>query len=170
MVRQAHLCMGLPHGNSVYDDDVNHERNNAVTNLFIRTGILAVAIAVLFTTAAQAQPLQSLAQVPFAFVAGNTTLPAGSYLVKFDPQTRQVQLSAPGHSASVFMLTKAVRRTGEANGKGLLLFHKYGNTYALRSVWNPGQDKGFELPLTKMERELAKAGSAEATSIVAEAQ
>jgi hypothetical protein len=123
---------------------VHHERINTVTNLFTKTGLFAVAIAVLFTaTAAQAQPLLSRADIPFAFIAGNTTLPAGSYLVKFDPQTRQVQLSAPQGKASMFMLTRTVARAREAGGKGLLLFNKYGNTYALRTVWNPGQVNGF---------------------------
>jgi hypothetical protein len=142
-----------------------------VTNLFTKTGLFAVAIAVLFTaTAAQAEPLLSRAEIPFAFIVGDTTLPAGSYLVNFDPQTRQVQLSAPEGKASLFMLTKTVARTGETSGKGLLLFNKYGNTYALRTVWNPGQVKGFALPVSKVERELAKGGPATATSITAEAK
>jgi hypothetical protein len=49
----------------------------------------------------------------------------------------------------------------------VFVFHKYGNHYFLRQVWSPGQSEGYELPASKVERELARIEKARpATEIV----
>ncbi|MFB3827904.1 MAG: hypothetical protein ACE15B_14125 [Bryobacteraceae bacterium] len=119
--------------------------------------IVVMAAAMLLPAGLFAEGVTVRADIPFQFLAGDQVLPAGSYQVRFDPEFRKIQFHSPESTATLFLLTKSFKRPeGAQADTGLLVFHKYGNVYALRNVWNPRQAKGYAAPVSKVERELAR--------------
>lgn len=107
----------------------------------------------LFTAmeAAMAQTKQGdvVVDVPFAFSVAGQKLPAGHYIVAaagtdliriFNRQTR-----------GLFVPTHSGMRSKSDGSK--LVFHRYGDTYFLSSVWMTGNTFGKELFRSPPERE-----------------
>jgi hypothetical protein len=95
-------------------------------------------------------------EVPFDFVAAQSTLPAGEYRVSQNQPTQGVVrlISSKGSSAAV-CLTQAIQSNRPSN-TAKLVFNRYGNHYFLSQVWSPGTDRGQVLPPSKAEREIAQ--------------
>lgn len=88
--------------------------------------------------------------VPFAFSVAGQNLPAGHYIVAsagtdliriFNRQTQ-----------GLFLPTHSGMRSKSDGSK--LVFHRYGDTYFLSSVWITGNTVGKELFRSSAEREL----------------
>jgi hypothetical protein len=95
--------------------------------------------------------------IPFNFIIGQKTLPAGEYTVgrhRADSDTVWLVQGRDAH-ASIFFLTMPVRAS-ETQEKTKLVFHKYGDRYFLSQIWIPGRNSGRELSMPRLERELAK--------------
>jgi len=102
-----------------------------------------------------------LANVPFAFVVGDTTFPAGEYQIKgLDDATPGVlELSSVNGRKRVVFDTNAARtRDDEPATKTELVFNTFGDKYFLSQVWVAGSGSGSELVKSKMEKELEGAG------------
>ena len=94
------------------------------------------------------------ANVPFAFHARETTLPAGSYSVKIMDATGVMQIADKKTGRSIMVPTRA-RQSGPA-GQPRLAFHRYGSEYFLAEVWMPEQRDGYTVSKSAREKELAK--------------
>jgi hypothetical protein len=95
--------------------------------------------------------------VPFEFIAAGQTYPAGPYLVRVDHERRAFEiLHWNGKYVGRFRGTTVVANRALDSGKAV--FHKAGETYFLRQVWTGAQDTGYEVPESKLERELARTG------------
>lgn len=112
----------------------------------------AFAAAMLCSTGS-AQTTIASANIPFAFQVGDTTLPAGNYMVQ-DSQSL-LRVFQPDGSNSVFHLTIYATRPHQTPD-ARMVFKRYGNTYYLTSVWNAGSTEGRSLVPGKRERALAK--------------
>ena len=106
------------------------------------------------TQVARAQePLE--VNIPFAFVAGDTTLPAGEYRVqKLDGNSAVMLIRCTEPRSAIMVVTNATR-TGKQQEQSKLVFHKYGEHYFLSQVWNAGFSSGRELLKTQREKEIA---------------
>ena len=106
-------------------------------------------------------------QIPFDFVAGKKTLPAGEYTVKPTLATRVTLIrNAAGRREFTTISTIAVpAETMPTAAK--LVFHKYGDQYFLSQVWTPERNLGGELPESRAERELARNASKPQTVTIA---
>lgn len=105
----------------------------------LATVVLAVALAV---NLAQARTVTFQANVPFAFVAGKQTLPAGTYLVD-----SVVGKGAAGDDTALLVIRTSDRRIYQAivtgletrrlqrNGSSTLLFVRYQGKQYLSQVW-----------------------------------
>ena len=98
-----------------------------------------------------------ITNIPFSFIVGEKTLPAGEYTV--EPNRRDYDKvwlvqSRDGHT-SVLFTTMSVRAS-ETQEKTKFVFHKYGDQYFLSQIWTPGSNSGRELLMQALERELAK--------------
>jgi hypothetical protein len=126
------------------------------TNLF-RTSIIAVIAA----AAAYAQGSSSLkADVPFDFIVGNQTLRAGQYMADLRAVPGVVIVKSADHGGGAMVIGSDLRSVStQREGKGKLVFHRYGNTYFLSEVWS-AEDYGRQLPKTRLERELTARGPA----------
>jgi hypothetical protein len=101
---------------------------------------------------ASAQTSYMRATIPFAFVAGKSSVPAGEYNLQVDARTRvlQIQSAAADATYSVLLSPGANSRgTGKADA-GILRFEKVGGQYYLGEVWQPAHDMGDKLSLPKV--------------------
>src|SRR5258708_3010692 len=118
------------------------------------TMLMAVMTTALLTAAvtANGQSQKSKANVPFEFVVGDKTLPAGEYAVAAvtnNGETLRIRKTTASDSA--------IRLTIAAEGKSeqaKLVFHRYGERYFLAEVWT--SEGGRSLGQSKQERAIQK--------------
>jgi hypothetical protein len=122
----------------------------------MKTHLIQTAFAALALAAAgyaqSAQPLQ--VTLPFDFVAGSRTLPAGQYTVSQPVNTSVVAFRSARGAPGVVVLTNRVESPGRRE-IAKLVFHRYGDRYFLSEVWGT-EDSGSQLRKTAQERELAQ--------------
>jgi hypothetical protein len=116
-------------------------------------GMMALT-AMASTRVAQAQEL--VVNIPFDFVAGKTTLPAGEYSIKVSsPEGTLLLLDRKDAAASAFMTTNAVVKA-EIQTESKLTFNRYGDRYFLSQVWTEGYSQGRQLSKSAREKEMAQ--------------
>jgi hypothetical protein len=116
-------------------------------------------VAFLAVTACYAQSTARLvANIPFEFRIHTATLPAGEYVVNPGVVPKVLLIRCVAENAWVFAQTSATQ-ANQAPKSGMLVFNRYSNTYFLAQVWHPGNDRGYRLPKTKTEREMARNAS-----------
>ena len=118
------------------------------------TTMLLLMAALVFVTAVASANAQtrSRADVPFEFVAGNKTLPAGHYDISDGTQGREVvKISARQNDASVFAMTVGITNK-KASQSSKLVFHRYGNRYFLAEIWSEGDRQGQKLLKSREEK------------------
>jgi hypothetical protein len=118
------------------------------------TMLLAVMSLAMITAVASAngQSVNARASIPFEFVVGDKTLPAGAYTVNSittSGETLRIRGNASENSA-VRMTTTSVKKSE----KSMLVFHRYDNRYFLSEVWSAGD--GRILAASKEERAIQK--------------
>ncbi|HEY0380355.1 MAG TPA: hypothetical protein VGC87_25810 [Pyrinomonadaceae bacterium] len=148
--------------------------------------MLALIVGFAFVTAlvsnAQTRTRQVRTNVPFDFVVGDKTLPAGSYTVATVSRNSAdaVSVRSSDGRRKAIRLTSAVSENA-ATRRARLVFHRYGSTYFLAQVWAAGSSEGREMLKSKAERtaevelaknasgnELVQGGGPETVTIVAE--
>ena len=141
-------------------------------NALMTIGILVAAFAV----SAQAQTAgaqKELANIPFAFNVGKTTLPAGKYTVTVvnpssDRKALQIR-SSDGRSSAI---TQTVGVIGKASDKAKLVFHRYGDQYFFAQAQMAGETVSLAAVKSSAERAqehaIAKAGKRTVVVILTE--
>jgi hypothetical protein len=108
------------------------------------------------TVAAQSAR-SKITNIPFDFIVGQKTLPAGEYTV--EPNRRDFDnvwlIQSREGNASVLIATMTVR-ANQSQEETKLVFRKYGDQYFLSQIWTPGGNSGRELTMPRLEREVAK--------------
>jgi hypothetical protein len=110
-------------------------------------------------------------KIPFSFVAGEKTLPAGEYIVRSTFSSRVTLIgTADGRREYTTILTMPVPPQGTAF-TARLVFHRYGDRYFLHQVWTPANERGGQLTESRVEQELAmNASKPQVVSIAARRQ
>lgn len=125
------------------------------------------------TVAAQAQNNgrpQWVAEIPFQFNVGNTTLPAGEYLVRSVSDSSPIVVlaiqSRDGKASAMLMMTTVQGKTPD---RGKLMFNRYGSQYFFAQTWLDGDNIGLEALRSRAERAAQRelAGIKPATDTVA---
>ena len=98
--------------------------------------------------------------VPFTFMVGDTTLPAGKYEIRaMDQMPGVLELrSVNGHTAVFFDAENVDAKVNQTSTKTELVFDKVGDKYFLSQVWVAGGDTGSELVKSRMEKRLEGSG------------
>jgi hypothetical protein len=112
-------------------------------------GILATLSLAASSLVAQSRALIKV-NIPFSFVAGAKTLPAGQYevqtlrsnVVMIQSTDSKPAMILPAHSAEAHQM----------NGVAALKFNRYGDRYFLSQIW-AGDIVGKELSKSRAERE-----------------
>jgi hypothetical protein len=122
--------------------------------------VLFVLTMIVATQVAQAEE-RMLVNIPFEFIAGNVTLPAGEYRVQSLDRTSAVLLiNCSDPHASVVLATNAAQAK-EIQSTASLVFNKYGHRYFLSQVWTEGSIRGKQFLKSPREEEIAKVASLE---------
>jgi hypothetical protein len=122
--------------------------------LFVMAGLLMFASMVATQVARADEPM--LVNIPFAFVAGNVTLPAGEYRVeKLHGNSAVVLIRCSDASAAAVVLSNAAQAT-EIQTQSKLIFKRYDNRYFLSQVWRAGSISGRELMKSRAEEEITR--------------
>lgn len=129
------------------------------TRTLVMAGVMALTV-MASTRVARAQDLM-VVNVPFDFVAGNTTLPAGEYSVKVSgPQNALLLIDRDDATAAVFLTSNAAV-ANEIQSESKLVFNRYGDHYFLSQVWTAGSSRGRQLRKSGREKEMAQTAKIE---------
>ena len=141
-----------------------------ITKLFL--ALCLVSLGATLTANAQIRSDARIrANIPYSFVVNNTTLPAGTYVIRVaDPDAsdlRLLEIRSANGKTSVFFKTEPVTVSGSARHTELV-FDKIGDNYFLSRVFLEGDGGGNQLLKSKQQRRLEENGSvAESRSIAA---
>jgi hypothetical protein len=105
-----------------------------------------VCSGVLATLAASAYAYDPLVEgkVPFAFVAGNATLPAGSYEIGITDPTTNILEIRNQDTSKTWLVPYVTRLSARGDEKSLLVFDVQGNNKYLSELFAPPED-GFSI-------------------------
>jgi hypothetical protein len=126
----------------------------------MKTKLFAVVVALLLsavaTSTCYAQQAELAVKIPFAFQAGNHTMPAGEYLVvkslTVGSGTVQRLRQVDGNAVMTVFTLSVDSRNGDPSPR--LVFHRYGETYFLAQIWTGLQ--GRQLFRSNREKEIAR--------------
>lgn len=114
-----------------------------------RIAFFAAMMALTAGAIGQTSPGDLVVDVPFAFSVAGQKFPAGHYIVK--QRTDMIRIFND-HNQSLFVPTHGAFR-GKVDGSKLV-FHRYGDSYFLSSLWVDGNKSGKELYPSKAEHEV----------------
>lgn len=123
--------------------------------------MVMLIVAVVFVaagTSANGQSRTTKANVPFDFIVGSQSLPAGEYTVaSMSSQGDVLRIRGAGNNGAL-RLTKPTHGTSE---QAKLVFHRYGDRYFLAEVWDGANGRALLKSRQEQaaERELASTGS-----------
>jgi hypothetical protein len=107
-------------------------------------------------TIASAQTVRMQTNVPFQFHVGNKTLPAGDYRVEIDQRSHTLSIGNAADYVSMTLAAGSMFRDKSDAVHATLSFAVYETAHVLKGVWLSGELKGYMLPESKAERELAR--------------
>jgi len=119
---------------------------------------LALVLTAVFGSAVVPTKAQTVygvrAEIPFDFIVGSDTLPAGKVLVRRtnSGEAGPVEIRSLGAHQLAIRMGRRMQGT-EAAERGKLVFRRYGNKHYLAQVWIPGY-KAIEVLKSKSERAL----------------
>jgi hypothetical protein len=105
------------------------------------------------------------ANIPFDFSAGGKHFSAGQYSVN---AISPVALAIVGQGSESGLVISRGAESSSASASTKLIFHQYGGSYFLYQIWVEGENSGRELPMTRVEKELASNATASPAVIVAQ--
>jgi hypothetical protein len=134
--------------------------------LYLFSLLAAVALVIAASLSdAQTRGRAVKANIPFDFNAGNKHYSAGQYRVNAVSDLALAILGQGSESGFVFS-RRAESSSPSATTK--LIFHQYGTSYFLYQIWVQGENSGRELPMTRVEKELARNAIASPAVVVAQ--
>jgi len=96
------------------------------------------------------------ADVPFDFIVGNKTLPAGEIIARRLNSAEAGPMEISNLVDGQVALRMGHRMTGsEATSRGKLVFHRYGDRHYLAEIWVPGY-KAIEIIKSNGERAIER--------------
>ncbi len=128
----------------------------------MKTRVLAIAAALIVSTIGAGRCLGqqcTTANIPFAFVVGNKTLPAGEYQIQ-QPlgTTESAQLIRRSDGSVTTIVLTMAAEPNDKNTQPRLIFKQYGHEYFLSQIWR-SEGMGRKLFESPREKELAASGA-----------
>ncbi len=125
-----------------------------------RRGLTLWAVSSLLLVLAAPLPAQTMrltANIPFEFVTGTQTLPAGDYVVDTTGTDGLVRVwNEKTNDACVVLSIPISAQSIKPNPEVTLTFHRYGNQYFLSRIWDGYDAIGRKIPMSKAERSLSE--------------
>ena len=123
---------------------------------------LAVACA---SVSAQSIENKLSVKIPFDFIVGEQTLPAGKYTFRHLPGMPDKLAIQSADRQARAVVWSTLTETRQAPAKTTLVFRNYGDQRFLAEVWVHGDKNGGILVQSRAERELAQRTSAKTNAI-----
>jgi hypothetical protein len=132
--------------------------------------VLFSFLAILVVSSVEAQTGREMAaSIPFTFVVGNKTFPAGEYSVtRLNPSSDKAAMairSTDGRMVKIVLATPV--QAGKAQESARLVFTRYEDKYFLSQIWTPADQTGLELRKSRSERTLLARNRAGERAIIA---
>lgn len=129
--------------------------------------VLAIAALALGPAAvpASAQAVGVQARVPFNFIVLGKTLPAGEYTLTSAPHELKIR-DASQRLVAVVLANEVAGRV--AGSTGQIIFHCYGDRCFLSELQSPTTGNGRQLPISKMQAQLAREQSGKYFAVMGE--
>ena len=116
--------------------------------------LAAVAVA---TAYAQMPGTTLRTNIPFDFTIRGKTLPAGVYEIRrVTDQPDVLAISSIDDRHERVMVNTEPVEARKIPGKGVVEFHRYGDSYFLSEIFTGGEQTGRELRLSRQERDLRR--------------
>lgn len=94
--------------------------------------------------------------IPFEFVVGEKTLPAGQYTAKrVTPGSRALLVAEKNAKSSIIRMTTDLEPKRD-KAQARMVFHRYGQHYFLAEVWRGGDSFGEKLQRSRQERAIER--------------
>jgi hypothetical protein len=118
--------------------------------------VVMLAVSLVSLTAQAQAANQMKANIPFSFIIGNQTLPAGEYTVRYvnenSGKSALLFKSVDGRTSRIVNMNTA--QTSRSEMKASLVFSQYGDSYFLSEVWTGSDQYGLSLPKSSAERRM----------------
>lgn len=140
-----------------------------VMKLFLSLCLLA-GLGGAVTASAQIESDSTIeANIPFAFVVKDETLPAGKYVIRVADTTdlKAMEIRSAGRGGKAVLFETEGVQPERAPRKSELVFDKVGGKYFLSRVFVEGNTTGSQALKSKMERRLEEGGMKVETHSVA---
>ncbi len=96
------------------------------------------------------------ANVPFDFIVGDKTLPAGTYTISKPTLSGTLRIENVDSGESTIVMSTVVNNGVRTNDETKFVFTRYADQYFLDQVWVVGDVSGDKLVKSRAERQLAK--------------
>ena len=135
------------------------------------THILFTMALLLGSVSSYAQEIRPLmrASIPFRFIVGNQSFPAGDYIISSVQPQYAILLQSTNGAHVTFAGTHA-KYVVEPSAYSKLVFQHSGSTYFLSQIWSQGDTSGRELPVGRNPEALVgDSSTGDAATVVASA-
>src|SRR5262249_35921390 len=122
-------------------------------SLFRITSLAALAFVAATQVVKAQEPLR--VTIPFAFTAGEKTLPAGEYRVEKAAEGSLSLMIRRIDGSDGAIVTPMPAAKNEPATQSKLIFHRYGNQYFLSQIWVAGYAQGRQFRESAKEKEQA---------------
>jgi hypothetical protein len=135
------------------------------SNLKIVVALVLLALVTAWPSLAQSVTTLAKAEIPFDFVVGQKTLPAGQYEIcpgnKTNKDILWIKKADSRATANVVTFGRNIKRQ---QAGPYLVFNRYGNQYFLSQVWTEFDQVGRQAAKSAQEKEMIQAGGPKMTS------
>jgi hypothetical protein len=130
--------------------------------------LLSLLVLLTAATSVSAQSQRARINIPFSFVVGQKSFPAGEYTVEPNSKDTLTVWSLKGENTkdAIVFTTNSVR-SDRNNEQTNLVFSKYEDQHFLAQVWMAGDQNGRELVVTASEKYLVKNGIRRESVVIA---
>jgi len=119
--------------------------------------LVLVTLVTISTAKAQSANQPMVANIPFAFSAGDRTLPAGKYGVSIaNPASDQRVIKITNLETNETAMLQMHSKSGKADEGAKLVFNRYGERYFLAQAWTAADSIGMEASKSSAERAARK--------------
>ena len=135
------------------------------SNLKTMVAFVLLGLVTVWPSLAQSVTTLAKAEIPFDFIVGQKTLPAGEYEICPGSKTNKdiLWIKKADSQATANVVTFG-RNTKRQQAGSYLVFNRYGNQYFLSQVWTEFDQVGRQAAKSAQEKEMIQAGGPKMTS------
>src|SRR5215469_13914902 len=137
--------------------DLDHSRTGGGNMKRQAVSLVSLLSLLLVAGSAFAQTIRVSGDIPFNFVVGSKTYPAGTYeIASIDSTNSKTLLLKTRDGNACAMINSNAAESLKPADKTKLVFNRYADQYFLSQIWVNGETRGHQLQKSSREKEVAK--------------